>query len=183
MGPRRTGWKTRHSKDAAGRLPRAGPCTDHLLHWRLHSLGLLGCGGDSIERPRLPDAVMADTAEPLTASALNHAQLEQLKQLEAFRPGVRAQLVGLFERNARGHVAELQRAAAAGDLDSIRRSAHSLKGASASIGAAGLSSLLAKLELDLQGTQASSPAVAQLEPLTQAVAASLRALHRWLEEP
>jgi HPt (histidine-containing phosphotransfer) domain-containing protein len=126
---------------------------------------------------------MVDLAQPSLAAALNQAQLDQLKQLEAFRPGVRAQLVGLFERNAQGHVDELRRAAAIGDIEAARRSAHSLKGASASIGAAGLSSLLAKIELDLQGVEASTGALAQIEPLARAVMDSLSALHRWLQEP
>lgn len=126
---------------------------------------------------------MADTSHPSTAATLNHAQLDQLKQLERFRPGVRAQLVGLFERNARGHVDELRRAAAVGDLEALRRSAHSLKGASASIGAAGLSSLLADIELDLQGPQANAASVPQIEPLSRAVTDSVSALYRWLDEP
>lgn len=126
---------------------------------------------------------MVDSAEPSIALGLNHAQLDQLKLLETFRPGARAHLVGLFERTARSEMAELQRASADGDVESVRRSAHSLGGASASIGAAGLSSLLAELELDLQGAHADAPDKARLELLSQAVSASLSALQRWLAEP
>ena len=56
------------------------------------------------------------------------------------------ELIGLFLEDAPGQLSAVRRSAVQGDFDALRRSAHSLKGSSASIGAKRVSLVCAELE-------------------------------------
>lgn len=99
---------------------------------------------------------------------LDASLLQQIDQLEQFRPGGRAELVAMYlESSAR----DLERCAAAlsgHDADALRRAAHSLKGSSAGIGAMGLSRDAGQLELlaaatDLHGAAAALAGLQELQ--------------------
>jgi len=127
---------------------------------------------DSAARPR--------SKMPSEFDNLNRAQLDQIRQLESFKPGVSAQLVAMFEANARNQLDSFRNAASVSDFDAMRRAAHSLKGVSASLGASGLSALAAQVEGEASRNEpASLEAVAKFE---QATEASIRSLAAWLSE-
>ena len=72
---------------------------------------------------------------------LDHAVVEQVRQLESVRPGLLRRLVDVFERNAVQFFDGLDAQLAAGDTDALRIGFHSLKGTAASLGALRLSRL------------------------------------------
>ena len=111
---------------------------------------------------------------------LDRTQLEQIRQLESFRPGTTARLLALFETNVGGRLDALQRAADAGDAEAMRGAAHSLKGVAASLGAAELSRLAAGIEID--AAQSAVPAPEVLTALEATIQATLRSLSSWLAE-
>ncbi len=106
---------------------------------------------------------------------LDKTQLDQVRQLDAFRPGAAAQLVSLFEINTRQRLDALRTACASGDVDSMRNAAHSLKGISVSVGASGLAELAAAIESDACGP-------IDLVPLEAAFKATMCGLAAWLAE-
>ena len=96
---------------------------------------------------------------------LDREQLEQIDQLEAFRPGFRRSLRSMFERNAKQQVDACAEAAAGTELELLRKAAHALKGTASSVGAARLSALSARIEQqaeegDAAGAQATVPLLA-----------------------
>jgi len=111
---------------------------------------------------------------------LDRTQLEQIRQLESFRPGTAARLLALFETNVGGRLDALQRAADAGDAEAMRGAAHSLKGVAASLGAAELSRLAASIEIDAAQSAVLAPDV--LTALEATIQATLRSLSSWLAE-
>jgi len=113
--------------------------------------------------------------------AMNRTQLDQLTELESFKPGVRLELVELFETNAELRLTALRAAALAGNGEALRRAAHALKGVSASIGAVGVSALAA--EVEAKGIQDQEGVVRAIEVLADAIASARTALAAWLQEP
>jgi len=111
---------------------------------------------------------------------LDPAQLEQIRQLESFRPGTAARLLALFKTNVGDRLDALRRAADAGDAEALRSAAHSLKGVAASLGAAELSRLAASIESDAAQGAALAPEV--LTALDATIQATLRSLSTWLTE-
>jgi HPt (histidine-containing phosphotransfer) domain-containing protein len=111
---------------------------------------------------------------------LDRTQLEQIRQLESFRPGTAARLLALFEANVAERLDALRRAADAGDVDGVRGAAHSLKGVAASLGASELSRLAACIEAD--ASYGSVPAAALVSTLDGTIGATLRSLSTWLTE-
>ncbi len=109
---------------------------------------------------------------------LDRTQLEQIRQLESFRPGTAARLLALFEANVGERLDALRQAAAAGDADGVRGAAHSLKGVAASLGASGLSRVAARIEAD--ASNGSVPASALVSTLDGTIEATLRSLSTWL---
>jgi HPt (histidine-containing phosphotransfer) domain-containing protein len=118
---------------------------------------------------------------PPLASVLSATQLEHLDQIEAFKPGTKRHLVTLYGDNARKQLAELGIASTAGDFGAMRRAAHSLKGVSASLGAAGMATAAARIEeMCLRGDDQATREVAQCDSL---LALTLEALQAWVQSP
>ena len=86
---------------------------------------------------------MANIASP---AHFDHAQLDQISELDAFKPGLRNHLVELFHVNSAEQVGICRESIEAGDGDRLRRAAHTLKGVAASVGAQPLSRLAAERE-------------------------------------
>jgi len=57
-----------------------------------------------------------------------------------------AELIGIFLEDTPGLMVNMREAVVRGDADGLRRSAHTLKGSSASVGAMGLSALCQELQ-------------------------------------
>ncbi|AHY45891.1 PAS domain S-box protein [Rubrobacter radiotolerans] len=90
----------------------------------------------------LPDALQ-DPAAPL----LDEGVLSGLVSLESEgEPEILRELVGVFLNDARSRLDDLRRGVRSKDLAKVRRTAHALRGASASIGAAKLAGGLSELE-------------------------------------
>lgn len=109
---------------------------------------------------------------------LDREQLEQIDQLEAFRPGFRSSLRTMFERNAKQQVAACTDAATGTELEVLRKAAHALKGTASSVGAARLSALSAHIEhLAEEGDSAGARATVAL--LAPELVETLVALQAW----
>lgn len=119
-----------------------------------------------------------DESQPL----LDPALLQQIDQLEQFRPGSRAELVQLFLESSQQDLARCEAAHRGGDAEALRRAAHSIKGSSAGIGATSLSRDAAALE-----TLAAAADLAAASPVLQRVlerhACVRDALLRWNRTP
>jgi histidine phosphotransfer protein HptB len=87
-----------------------------------------------------------------------------------------SQLVEAFAEEAPTLVAQLQRAAAAGDAETFENTAHSLKSNGVAFGATRLAELAGRLEG--QGLAAGGHAIAELSAELTAVVPGLRALAR-----
>lgn len=72
--------------------------------------------------------------------------LEELSSLESVRPGLLTNLIEKFESNRMAQLGELELARALGDTERVRSLLHSLKGAAATLGLAGLARHFARLE-------------------------------------
>lgn len=97
---------------------------------------------------------------------LDHALLQELKMLMEDDFGA---LLEAYLEDSQRQIQDVSDAWEAGDLERLRRGAHSLKGASANIGAAALAALCSHLE-ELAGGGDAPP----LAPLLQRVRAELR---------
>ncbi len=76
-----------------------------------------------------------------TEPRLDHSMVNQIIQLEPIRPGLLAHLITVFQNNFKDLMDSLDSQLAAGKHDSLRIAFHSLKGASASLGAQRLSKM------------------------------------------
>ena len=82
-------------------------------------------------------------------SVLDTSVLQGLRELGgADDPGLLLELVELYLGDAPQRMAEIERGLASGDWKLLERAAHTLKSASANIGALGLSSICQELELE-----------------------------------
>lgn len=72
---------------------------------------------------------------------LDQSAVDQIVQLEPIRPGLLAHLITVFQKNFKELMDSLDSQLAAGKHDSLRIAFHSLKGASASLGAQRLSKM------------------------------------------
>lgn len=104
--------------------------------------------------------------------------VEQVRQLEAVRPGVLQQLVTMFIQSTARMLADIDARLAAGQTDALRVAFHSLKGTSASLGALRLSQLAAIAEGIAAGED---DAAAALPPLATALRAEFAAACAELE--
>ena len=106
---------------------------------------------DYLSKPIRPEELARALArspqrsERATVTVLDESALDRLRAI-APDPAAMAQLVSSFLDNGAGLVAEIGSAAGAGDLDALRRSAHTLKSNAASFGATGLAALCSQLE-------------------------------------
>lgn len=79
-------------------------------------------------------------------AGLDPEPLEQIEALEAHQAGVKRQLVEMFEASVQGHLDSADAAVSRADAETLRQSAHSIKGMSASLGARELAAVALALE-------------------------------------
>jgi CheY-like chemotaxis protein len=91
-----------------------------------------------------PGAELGPAETPSDEVGVDRGTLDRLAE-NMGRPFV-AELIDTFRDDARELIATLRRAVPAGDLDAIRRAAHSLKSTSESLGATGLAALARDFE-------------------------------------
>jgi len=72
---------------------------------------------------------------------LDRTVVDQIVQLEAVRPGLLDHLVSVFQKNFTELISSMEQQLAAGEHEALRIGFHSLKGASASLGALRLSKM------------------------------------------
>lgn len=78
---------------------------------------------------------------------LDSASLDQLRQLDpSGGSGFVVRVLGAYERSLERHVDEVREAQSAGQWDALSRAAHTLKSASASVGARAFSGMCADIE-------------------------------------
>src|SRR5207253_2789987 len=86
----------------------------------------------------------ADYPAPATAPALDGPI--DAAALAGFSAAVVSDVIGLFLRDAPRHLAALQAAVARGDVETLRREAHALRGVAGTLGARELAAQAAQLE-------------------------------------
>jgi PAS domain S-box-containing protein len=112
----------------------------------------------------------ADLAE------LDHKALGELRDAASDAPQVIAELLGLFQRNAPALIADLRTAAENQDAEKLRRAAHTLKSASANLGARALAALCEEIEATGRTGQVNGAAnhIAQVEHAYHRAVAALK---------
>jgi HPt (histidine-containing phosphotransfer) domain-containing protein len=116
-----------------------------------------------------PEPAPAAEAEPIVdAGALDELRSYQVEG----EPDVLDALIGKFLDSARRECAEVRAAVGRGDMETLRRAAHGLKGSSGMFGARRLSAISGKIEaLSRQGTLGEAvPLITRLEEELEAVA-------------
>jgi HPt (histidine-containing phosphotransfer) domain-containing protein len=110
--------------------------------------------------------------------ALDPSIIAALRERDRGQPGLLAQMVGLYLRDALAQVAALRQAVERGDGHELEEAAHDLKGGSAQIGATAMVALCRDLETASKAEDASRAAaiVATLEQTFDQVRAALAAL-------
>lgn len=106
------------------------------------------------------EAQPTSPTEPSSAPVLDENSLDQLRQLDP--SGGRSfmvRVVGTYDRSLEKHVAEARQALVAGQWDAVARAAHTLKSASASVGALAFSQVCAEIEHRIRRQE-----LAQIEP-------------------
>ena len=104
--------------------------------------------------PGVADAVVplaAAATDDVPASGAHGADmdltvLEGLRALESDAPGIVADVIATFLRDAPGKLARILAALSAGDAGSVEKSAHGLKGSAGAIGASRMASLCHVIE-------------------------------------
>lgn len=80
---------------------------------------------------------------------IDQRMLEQFRVLErAGKPGILAQMVGMFLKGSGDQIAAIQSASASGDAEKLRVTSHTLKSNAASFGAMALAELCRQIEAD-----------------------------------
>jgi HPt (histidine-containing phosphotransfer) domain-containing protein len=112
--------------------------------------------------------MIMNLASALQEAHIDLATIAQVRQLESIRPGVLAQLVGVFQRTASASLARIRDSVQAGEGEQLRLTLHSLKGTAASLGAKRLSAIAGAFEIEVQDL-ASSGSSAPLNELIDAL--------------
>ncbi len=90
-----------------------------------------------------------------TQDLIDQSVIEGLRELGgAEDPGLLVELIDLYLADAPQRMAEIEQSLARGDWELIERAAHTLKSASANIGALGLSAICLELECQARGRDA-----------------------------
>lgn len=80
---------------------------------------------------------------------INQAMLDQFRMLErAGKPGILAQMIGMFVKGSTDQIAVLLAAGDAGDAEKLRVASHTLKSNAGSFGATELAELCRDIETD-----------------------------------
>ncbi len=125
------------------------------------------------------EAERADAAAEEAGEILAPRTIEQLR--ETLTIEMRARLIGKFDESLPKSVSEIEQAVQTGDTIWLRRAAHMLKGASATLGASRLKRVCARLERTRVGDERIGEA--ELEELRAATAQASEALHAELVGP
>jgi PAS domain S-box-containing protein len=88
----------------------------------------------------------ADASENVTVEALDHSQIELLRSLDDGDGAVLTEIIEQFLSQTLEGRAELERGLQEGDSSSLQRTAHTIRGASANIGASTLAAVCAEIE-------------------------------------
>lgn len=106
--------------------------------------------GEQLARSSPPPgdtASVLDRGGCLGGGVLDAAALAGLRELDADGgPGFVAEVVATFVEDANNRVRGMQRAVTIGDIEALRRDAHSLKGSSASVAANAVAALCGEIE-------------------------------------
>jgi HPt (histidine-containing phosphotransfer) domain-containing protein len=100
----------------------------------------------ALVRSRSIDSAFGPAAAGKPDPRASTLDLEILAELDAAGPGLFEELLEQYRADAPGHLAALHDALAERSGDAIKKTAHSLKGASASLGAAAIMSICAEIE-------------------------------------
>ncbi len=119
------------------------------------------------------DRAGAATRSLRAVPRLGRERLAEIDQLEAFRPGFRERLIGLFADAVSQQMPVFENPAST--ADQVRRAAHAVKGAAAGIGAQRLEALAHTLEQDAKQSIPLANREAELQVEMQAVLAALAA--------
>ena len=123
---------------------------------------------DYVSKPVKPAALESALRRCLPAAvgsrALDPAGLAEFVEVAGTDTALRDELIETFLSDADERVAAMRAAAAAGERETLRKTAHALKGSSASLGARGVAALAGKLEADA-GALASNQASALVESI------------------
>lgn len=93
------------------------------------------------------EAQPSSPSEPSPAPVLDENSLDQLRQLDPSGSGsFLVRVLGTYDRSLEKHVAEARQALDAGQWDTVARAAHTLKSASASVGALTFSQVCGEVE-------------------------------------
>ncbi|MGH8241152.1 MAG: Hpt domain-containing protein, partial [Steroidobacteraceae bacterium] len=107
--------------------------------------------------PPLPLLVADDGSEDGTPGVLDSGVLDELQEVIGAET---ANIIGVFLEDTPPLIRQLQDASVAGDLEKLRALAHSLKSASANVGAMALSVAARRIEHDARAGTLERPAVA-----------------------
>jgi PAS domain S-box-containing protein len=121
---------------------RAADLEAVLDHWR-------GAGDSSaeVEPPVVETAALEGTREESDVDVLDETTVAELRQLgDQLGDDFTGSLLSEYLEDAAGHLAALEEAVTRGDVDAVKRTAHTFKGSSASVGAQQMRHLLAELE-------------------------------------
>ncbi len=127
--------------------------------------------------PRSVANEMPEVKAPVGPPVLARGPLESLNELETpGEAGFVASLLEIFRRDTPLRIEEMERSAVAGDAETFRRAAHSLKSSAATLGGARLEALCARMEVLSAAPPTLAEAAALLPGLRAEGAALLAAL-------
>ncbi len=122
----------------------------------------LGVLGRALEQAQSDAKMPNDTTQPKPKSEL--LDLARFSSVTGGDNELRAELAALFIEDGKTRVAKLREAIRDGDIDSLRRAAHTIKGAAGNVGAMRLHHTSALIEVAAQGGD-TSPCAALVEQL------------------
>jgi len=126
------------------------------------------------------DAAAAQAAPPLPRNGVDQSVLDQLRAMaEATDPALLERIITAFVTDTRKRLERLRRAVAAGDAETVRETAHALKGASASVGAHRMAELA--LEIELASAESLDGVASALQPFAEQCAQVNKVLVRYLK--
>jgi signal transduction histidine kinase/CheY-like chemotaxis protein len=127
---------------------------------------------DYVSKPVKPAALEGALRRCLPATvgtrALDPAGLAEFVEVAGTDTALRDELIETFLSDADDRIVAMRAAAAAGARDTLGKTAHALKGSSASLGARGVATLAGKLEADA-GTLAPAEATALIEAIAREI--------------
>lgn len=139
---------------------------------------LAGTSGTAAETQTLTEAM---PSAPLSRSALPALDSSVLDELAQVIGGQTSVVIKLFLDDAPVLVDRMQLASQDGDLEALREAAHSLKSASANVGALALADAARRIELGARGQTLNNPGVA-VALLIAEFARARMALRGWLAQ-